>query len=238
MLQTRVRNLLLLRLTDQDSEALAPHLKPVHLSLKQELITPGEPISHVYFVESGIVSLIASAGDSGAIETALIGREGMTEQVLEVGDSSVLRCLVQLEGSALAIEASRYVSWIAERPAALRLVSRYLQSMAVQVSYTALSHGSFTIEERLSRWLLMCFDRSHGDDLPFVHEFMSYMLGVRRSGVTTALHVIEGHGAVKATRGQIKLRDRAMLESLTAGSYGIPEREYQRLLGPLNGNGH
>jgi len=237
MLQTRVRNQLLLRFTTKDSEALAPYLKPVHLSLKQELITPGEPISHVYFVESGIVSLVAAADGAEAIETAVIGREGMTDHVLEAGDSSALRCLVQLEGSALAIEARHYVSWIAERPAALHVVARYLQFMAVQMAYTALSHGSFNIEQRLSRWLLMCFDRSDGEDLPFVHEFMSLMLGVRRSGVTTALHVIEGHGAVRATRGHVKLRDRAMLESLTAGSYGVPEREYQRLLGPLNSAG-
>ena len=233
MLRPFVRNQLLLRLTEEDAQALVPHLKPVHLSLKQELITPGLPISHIYFPESGIVSIVTAAEGSEAIETGLIGREGVTDQVLETGDSSVLRCIVQLEGSALAVEASRYVEWISEHPAALKLLARYLQFTAIQLSFTALSHGSFNVDERLCRWLLMCFDRSDGEELPLVHQFISMMLGVRRSGVTTALHVIEGQGAIRATRGRIQLRDRAKLEELTAGSYGVPEREYQRLLGPL-----
>jgi CRP-like cAMP-binding protein len=233
MLRPFVRNQLLLRLTEEDAQALVPHLKPVNLSLKQELITPGLPISHIYFPESGIVSVITAAEGSEAIETGLIGREGMTDQVLEKGDSSVLRCIVQLEGSALAVEASRYVEWISEHPAALKLLARYLQYTAIQLSFTALSHGSFNVDERLCRWLLMCFDRSDNQDLPLVHQFISMMLGVRRSGVTTALHVAEGHGAIRATRGRIHLQDRAKLEELTAGSYGVPEREYQRLLGPL-----
>jgi CRP-like cAMP-binding protein len=233
MLQTPVKNQILLRLTEEDSQALAPYLKPVRLSLKQELITPGQPISHVYFIETGMVSLIAVSEDSEAIEAGVIGHEGLTDQVLEAGDTSVLRTVVQLEGAALAVEASQYVAWITDRPSALKLVARFNQSMAVQTAYTALSHGSYTINERLARWLLMCFDRNEGEDLPLVHQFISLMLGVRRSGVTTALHVIEGEGAIKATRGHITLRDRAKLEELAAGSYGVPEKEYRRLLGPL-----
>jgi len=112
MLQTPVKNQILLRLTEGDSQALAPHLKPVHLALKQELITPGQPISNVYFIESGMVSLIAVSEDSEAIEAGVIGSEGLTDQVLEAGDISVLRTIVQLEGSALAVEASQYVAWI------------------------------------------------------------------------------------------------------------------------------
>jgi CRP-like cAMP-binding protein len=227
MLRPFIRNQLLLRLTEEDAKSLVLHLRPVNLRLKQELITPGLPISHIYFPESGIVSVITATEGSEAIETGLIGREGVTDQVLENGDSSVLRCIVQLEGSALAIEASQYVEWISEHPAALKLLARYLQYTAIQLSFTALSHGSFNVEET------MCFDRSDGEDLPLVHQFISMMLGVRRSGVSTALHVIESQGAIRATRGRIQLRDRAKLEELTAGSYGVPEREYQRLLGPL-----
>jgi CRP-like cAMP-binding protein len=115
----------------------------------------------------------------------------------------------------------------------LDVVLRYQQTMIVQASYTALSHGSFNIEERLARWLLMCFDRSKGADLPLVHEFIALMLAVRRSGVTTAIHVLEGNHAIKATRGSIQLRDREKLEELASGSYGDPESEYARLMGPL-----
>jgi hypothetical protein len=96
--------------------------------------------------------------------------------------------------------------------------------MIVQISYTALAHGSYTIEERLARFLLMSFDRNSGEELPLMHEFISRMLAVRRSGVTTALHVLEGHGATKALRGHVHLRDRQVLEDLAQGSYGGGKR--------------
>jgi hypothetical protein len=103
----------------------------------------------------------------------------------------------------------------------------------VQVAYTALSHGSYTIEERLARWLLMCHDRVDGDDLPLVHEFLSMMLGVRRPGVTIAVQTLEATGIIKAKRGHIIVQDRARLEEVAGGSYGVPEAEYRRLFGQL-----
>jgi CRP-like cAMP-binding protein len=228
-----IKNHILQRLSERDYEALAPQLTQVDLTLKQTLLVPHQRVSHVYFIETGMVSLIAEADGSEAIEVGLIGNEGMTDQVLESGDTAFLRSIVQMAGSALAVEADEYVRWIDDHPSALKLVARYLQALAAQTSFTALANGSFTIEERLARWLLMSFDRSGGIEVPLVHEFISMMLAVRRSGVTTAMHVLEGEGAIKNSRGHIQLRDREILRSLSHGSYGGPEREYERLLGPL-----
>ncbi len=100
----------------------------------------------------------------------------------------------------------------------------------MQVAHTALSHGSYTLEERLARWLLMCHDRLDGYDLPLVHEFLSMMLGVRRSGVTIAIQTLEGTGAIKGTRGHIVVRDRDKLEETANGSYGVPEAEYEKII--------
>jgi CRP-like cAMP-binding protein len=108
---------------------------------------------------------------------------------------------------------------------------RYVEAFQVQVAHTALSHGSYTIEERLARWLLMCHDRLDGDDLPLVHEFLALMLGVRRSGVTLALQILEGAGVIHAKRGLITVHDRAKLQEIAGGSYGVPEVEYRRLIG-------
>jgi CRP-like cAMP-binding protein len=233
MSRHHINNQILRRLSEHDFEALVPHLAQVDLTLKQVLLVPGEPVSHVYFIESGMVSLIAETVGSEAIEVGLIGSEGMTDQVLEPGDTAFLRSIVQLSGSALAVEADTYAQWITDHPSALKLIARYLQAIAVQTAHTALSHGSFTIDERLARWLLMCFDRSGGNEIPLVHDFISMMLAVRRSGVTTAMHMLEGQGAIKNSRGHIQLRDREALEALAHGSYGGAEREYARLLGPL-----
>jgi CRP-like cAMP-binding protein len=132
-------------------------------------------------------------------------------------------------GSALRMDADALRQAIGQSPSLHQHLLRYIETFQVQVAYTALSHGSFTIEERLARWLLMCHDRLDGNDLPLVHEFLSMMLGVRRSGVTIAVQTLEGTGAIKATRGHIIIRDREMLEEAANGSYGVPEAEYRRL---------
>jgi hypothetical protein len=86
------------------------------------------------------------------------------------------------------------------------------------------------MHERLARWLLMCHDRLDGEDLALTHEFLSLMLGVRRSGVTDQLHILEGRHAIKATRGNIRITDREKLEDIAGGCYGAPEAEYGRLI--------
>jgi len=107
---------------------------------------------------------------------------------------------------------------------------RYQQWMTIQVAHTALSHGSFTIAERLARWLLMSQDRT-GSTLPLVHEFLAMMLAVRRAGVTEALHILEGEGAIRASRGRIEIRNRDLLIELAQGGYGAPEAAYEHLIG-------
>ena len=235
MSSAQTSNGVLQRLSADDFHSVEPYFTRVDLRLKQEIIVPNQPITHVWFPESGMCSIIARSEGTEAIEVGMVGVEGMTDHLTKAGDTSVLSSLIQLEGTALAIEADRYVDWMQERPHVLQLVLRYQQTMMVQISYTALSHGSYTIEERLARWLLMGFDRSDGGDLPLVHEFIAMMLAVRRSGVTTALHVLEGKHAIRAQRGLIQLRSREVLVELSAGSYGAAEREYERLMGPVAG---
>ncbi len=96
-----------------------------------------------------------------------------------------------------------------------------------------MSNGSHRIEERLARWLLMCHDRVDEDDLPLTHEVIALMLGVRRAGVTEALNILEGQGIIRAGRGNIVVLQRTKLEKAAGDSYGVPEAEYRRLIGPL-----
>jgi CRP-like cAMP-binding protein len=101
----------------------------------------------------------------------------------------------------------------------------------IQVAATALADGRYRVEQRTARWLLMAHDRLQIDDLPLTHDFLALMLGVRRSSVTTALHMVEGSGAIKATRSLITVRNRDTLEKIAGASYGLPEAEYKRVLG-------
>ena len=106
---------------------------------------------------------------------------------------------------------------------------RFVQSFLSQASQTALSYGRATIEERLARWILMSSDRMESLELILTHDFLSVMLGVRRPGVTVALHILEGQGLIKASRNRIAILDRAGLLSIADGSYGVSEAQYTRL---------
>ena len=103
-----------------------------------------------------------------------------------------------------------------------------------QSTYTALSNAMHHVEERLARWILMCHDRVDGDRIELTHDFIAVMLGVRRPSVTTALHLLEGNKLIYSERGIVTVRDRLELEVFAADAYGIPEREYARVIGQLD----
>jgi CRP-like cAMP-binding protein len=107
----------------------------------------------------------------------------------------------------------------------------YVQAFMSQTAQTALTNGRAKLEERLARWILMAHDRTDGDTLDLTHEFLALMLGVRRPGVTIAMHFLEGAGLIRSTRRAILIVDRDGLEQHADGSYGVPEAEYERLLG-------
>jgi CRP-like cAMP-binding protein len=150
--------------------------------------------------------------------------------VVRSGDRTSLSAVVQVAGSAWRISANDFSRLLHTLPSLNEMTLRYKEASAIQFAYTALAHGSFTIEERLARWLLMSHDRSKRDTIPMVHEFLAAMLAVRRSGVTTATHVLEGVGAIKAVRGAMTIRSREKLLEFAGESYGEPEAEYERLM--------
>jgi CRP-like cAMP-binding protein len=233
-----IRNKLLRSLAADDLALLQPHLEVIQLERGDVMIEPNQPIRHVYFPEDSIGSIVATVADHRRIEVGIFGRDGMSSTSLLLGaDTSPHECFTQVPGSSLRLEADALRHAIGQSPSLHQHLLRYIETFQVQVAYTALSHGGFTIEshggftieERLAHWLLMCHDRLDGNDLPLVHEFLSIMLGVRRSGVTIAVQTLEGTGAIKAARGHIIIRDRARLEEAANGSYGVPEAEYRRL---------
>jgi CRP-like cAMP-binding protein len=116
-------------------------------------------------------------------------------------------------------------------PAFRTVLLRYAQVFLIQISQTAYANARYKVDERLARWILMSADRL-GSPSSLTHDFLAVMLGVRRPSVTDAIHILEGEGLITATRGTIEIRDRVRLEERTAGCYGIPEREYERLIGP------
>jgi CRP-like cAMP-binding protein len=227
-----IRNRLLRTLSADDLSRLQRHLEPVPLRRGDVMTEPNQPIEQVYFPEDAISSVVATTRGGRRIEVGIFGREGMSGTPLLLGsDRTPHECFAQVPGSALRIGADDLTRAIRQSPSLHQLLLRYVEAFNVQVAHTALSHGSYTLEERLARWLLMCHDRLDGDDLPLVHEFLALMLGVRRSGVTVAVQTLEGAGMIKARRGVIRVLNRETLEEAAGGSYGVPEAEYRRLIG-------
>jgi CRP-like cAMP-binding protein len=222
-------------LSVEDFNLLSPNLEAVKLDLRFVLAPPNQPIKHVYFLESGLGSVVATAADGTRLEVGIFGRDGMSGTSLLLGaDQTPYDTFVQLAGSALRLKATDLDRALHERASLRTFLLKFVQVFAVQTAYTAVANGSYTIEERLARWLLMCHDRVDGDDLALTHDFLAIMLAVRRAGVTVATQVLEGDGIIRAKRGLITVLDRRRLEDVASGSYGIPEAEYARLIGPLN----
>jgi CRP-like cAMP-binding protein len=225
------RNRLLASLAPEDAERLRLHLEHVVLPLRQVLIERLEPIDHVYFIEAGIASDTAVTDDGEEMEVGIIGPEGLVgvAAVLDM-DSTSNRSFMQAPGMAQRIRVEELRRAMDESPMLRRLLHRYVHAFLAQTSQSAGCNGRHTLDQRLARWLLMAQDRL-GDDLPLTHEFLSIMLGVRRSGVTVALRALAQAGIVEQKRGHIRILDRARLEALSCLCYRVVKTEFDRILG-------
>ena len=233
--QPYTTNTLLRALSEDDLGLLKPHLTRVDLARRQMLVTPNKPVEQVYFPEGGVVSIVSVMAQSGRIEAGIFGREGVSATCLLLGtDRSPHETFVQVNGStALRIDANRYLAAIQQSESLRMMLLRYVQTVLVQTAQSMATNATQRVEARLARWLLMCHDRIDGDEIALTHEFMGMMIAAERSGVTITLHILEGAGMIRSTRGLVVILDRAKLEYLAGDSYGVPEAEYRQLIGPL-----
>jgi CRP-like cAMP-binding protein len=226
------RNRLVNALSPNDRAALAAHLEPVELKLRAPLVETDIEIEHVYFIESGIASMVATTVDSERIEVGHIGWEGMSGSAVCLGVTrGSIQTFMQMSGHGTRIRTTDFRRLMATHPSLRDLMLRYIYAQQIQVAHSALANARYDLRQRLARWLLMCHDRVEGDALVLTHEFLSLMLGVRRAGVTGEMHILEGMGLVKATRGNVRILDRPRIEALAGGSYGHPETVYNSLIG-------
>lgn len=226
-----VQNRLLSRLDAADFDLLASDLELVRFNLRDVIETPKQKIQHAVFMETGIASIVTKSPSGKDIEVGLVGREGMTGTSIVLGaDVSPLSVYIQLEGMGYRI-ASERLKLAMDASATLRQrLLLYVQSVIIQSATTTLINGRANAETRLARWLLMVHDRTNGNELHLTHEFMSVMLAVRRPWVTETLHVLEGKGYIRSSRGKITVLNRAGLIEDAGGFYGVAEQEYENLM--------
>ena len=226
-----VRNRLLTKLSPEDWALVAPHLEMVALKERQVVEVPHKPITHVYFMETGVVSVVAVNEEDHRIEVGVIGREGMTGVSLVMGDDRAQHsAYLQIGGNGRRMPAATFIEAMNRSTSLRNLMMKSAQAFMIQTAHTALANGRAKLEERLARWLLMAHDRLSSDAVPLTHEFLAVMLGVRRAGVTVALHSFERRGLIATRRGQLTLVDRSGIEKVAGSFYGIPEAELKRLM--------
>ncbi len=227
---TRPNNLLLAALSQADFALLRPGLTPLVLPVRHVIEDADKPIKHVYFLETGIASVVAVYAGAGQVEVGLIGREGMSGVVVVLGDHrSANSTYMQVAGSGFRIAADDLRAAMEQSATLRHSFLQFAQAFMIQTAQTAAANARASADQRLARWLLMAHDRLDGDALPLTHEFLALMLAVLRPGVTIALHRLKGKGLIRPERGRVILRDRKGLEALAGACYGVPEAEYRRL---------
>jgi CRP-like cAMP-binding protein len=213
-------NRLLAALPSKDYAQLASGLEPVTITHGEVLYEPGEPMREVYFPSSCLVSLLTVVEDHRALEVGLVGREGMIGARLALGAAkSSVRALVQGTGSAMRMNAKRFLREFRRSPALQRALLEFTDRLMVQISQTAACNHFHLVEARLARSLLMTAERMSSAEFHLTHEFLAEMLGVRRVGVTMAASALQRRGFIRYRRGNIMILDRQGLEAACCPCY-------------------
>jgi CRP-like cAMP-binding protein len=227
---TVVRNRILACMAPPLFERLRPKLQPIALKRRAILQEHNRPIEHLYFIERGVASLFARTQRDGPVEVAIVGRLGFVGVAAVLGTMrSPNRCLMEVPGEALRINADDIRCVMEETPPVRQHLLNYVHALLIQNTQTALCNIRHQLEERLCRWLLLASDRLDEKVVPVTHDQLAMILGVRRAGVTTTLAVLEGLGAVAKTRGAIEIITRDILEAKTCECYRIICSEYGRI---------
>jgi CRP-like cAMP-binding protein len=227
-----IRNHLLAGLAHDGLAALTPRLARVALTSRQIVYAADQPIDAVYFLESGMVSLICAMDDGMQAEAGNIGNEGMLGASLLSGESnSYVDAVVQMPGTALRMGADAFRHELAANALLRACVSRYRDGLMAQVMQNAACNGHHGIEQRLARQLLMAHDRTPGGDLKLTQEFLATMLGVHRPSITVVASNLQRAGLIRYGNGHISILDRAGLEAASCECYGAVRRRFATLFG-------
>jgi CRP-like cAMP-binding protein len=226
-----IENELITRLPAKSRLSLMKICEPVALTMAEVLSDGGEPIRYVYFPIEGYISLVTRLDGKPVLEVGMVGREGMIGAQMALGVATEpLHAVVQGPGSAWRIGQLAFRSELGRNAALQQSLSRYLHVTMTQLAGSAACLRFHQIGPRLARWLLMSQDRAHSDSFRVTHEFLAFMLGVRRVGITTAAAALQRQGLVRYHRGDITVLNRKALKAAACSCYESDRKAYAELL--------
>lgn len=225
-------NRLLGLLSPRDYQRLRPHLRRVPLAYRQSLYRVRQRLGFVYFIESGVGSLVNTMANGQAAEVGTIGNEGMVGLPLLLGDDRAPTSVyVQVPGMGLRMTAARFSAELAHSTSMRTVMLRYAHALFNQVAQSAACNHFHTLQQRCCRWMLMTHDRMQSDEFLLTQEFLAMMLGVQRTGVSLAAGALQRAGLIHYNRGVVTILNRRGLRQRACECYGLSKREFDRLLG-------
>jgi len=225
-------NRLLGLLLPRDYARLRPHLERIPLAYRQSLYRANKPIGFVYFIETGVGSLVNTMANGDAAEVGTIGNEGVVGLPLVLDDDRAPTSVyVQVPGAGLRMKAALFSKELARSASMRTVMLRYSHAFFNQVAQSAACNQFHSIKQRCCRWMLMTHDRMQSDEFLLTQEFLAMMLGVQRTGVTAAAGALQREGLIRYKRGNVTIVDRRGLIERSCECYGVSKREFDRLLG-------
>lgn len=224
--------------------SLPPRFRPsflagchsVDLEFGDVLCEPGKRPRYVYFPLVGFISLITELEDGSRLEVGIAGNEGMVGIHALLGVNTALQhAVVQGAGSTLRMATPIFSRHCRDNAELRQLFNRYVYVLFKQLAQVAACAHFHVVEARLARWLLLTRDRAHSNEFRLTHEFLAYLLGVRRVGVTQAASSLHERGLIDYRRGAITVLDPSGLQAAACSCYRESNAIYEQTLGRRRG---
>ncbi len=213
--------------------AILPLLSRLHLARGHVLYEMGAQISHLYFVESGLVALAKPMRDGRIAEIGAIGNEGIVSPTGVFGaERAAMESIVEMPSTVLRIDRNDFRERLLADRVFSALVQRYAGFVMSQLTQTAACNILHSIEQRCCRWLLIAHDSAGTDQFLITHDFIATLLGVRRAGVQAAAAALQKAGLISYARGKVTVSDQAGLEAAACECYATIQDELEELFSP------
>ena len=225
------QNHILALLTEASYSEWAPHFEILDLPMGKVLYEPGSTLSHIYFPTTAIVSWVYVLENGASTEIAMTGREGVVGMyMLMGGGKSHNQAIVQTAGQAIRVPVKLVMDTFSQGHQVQSIFWLFTRGLITQMAQIAVCHRHHTVDQQLSRMLLLTLDRMDNNTIVMTHEVIASLLGVRREGVTMAAKKLMDEGIIRYARGRITIQNRTALEQRACECYGVIHQEYERLL--------